>query len=64
GKVITLVFEGALHCPTISSDLISIARLDKLGYQVHFGNGCVKFYSPEGTQFLTGRGSNGLYKID
>ncbi|KAF8823454.1 hypothetical protein HHX47_DHR10000197 [Lentinula edodes] len=64
GKIITLIFEGALHCPTISSDLISIARLDKLGYQVHFGNGCVKFYSPEGSHFLTGRGSNGLYKLD
>lgn len=64
GKAIILIFEGALHCPNISSDFISIARLNKLGYQAHFGNRCVKFYSPGGSHFLTGKGSNGLYKLE
>ncbi|KAJ3767283.1 hypothetical protein FB446DRAFT_652391, partial [Lentinula raphanica] len=36
---ITLTFENALHAPNITSDLISIGRLDQLGYHILFGNG-------------------------
>ncbi|KAJ3820311.1 hypothetical protein F5880DRAFT_1488205, partial [Lentinula raphanica] len=36
---IVLTFENALHAPTITSDLISVGRLDQLGYHILFGNG-------------------------
>ncbi|GAW08486.1 retrovirus-related pol polyprotein from transposon tnt 1-94 [Lentinula edodes] len=64
GKSVVLIFEGALHCPSVTSDLISIAKLDDRGYQIHFGNGCAKFFSPGGTHFLTGIGSGGLYRLE
>ncbi|KAJ3741663.1 hypothetical protein EV360DRAFT_6859, partial [Lentinula raphanica] len=38
-KEITLTFDNALHAPNITSDLISIGRLDQLGYHVLFGGG-------------------------
>ncbi|KAJ3741661.1 hypothetical protein EV360DRAFT_1420, partial [Lentinula raphanica] len=38
-KEITLTFENALHAPNITSDLISVGRLDQLGYHILFGNG-------------------------
>ncbi|KAJ3787157.1 hypothetical protein GGU10DRAFT_246404, partial [Lentinula aff. detonsa] len=41
-KLVTLSFENALHAPNITSDLISIGRLDRLGYHVVFGNGQAK----------------------
>ncbi|KAJ3765515.1 hypothetical protein FB446DRAFT_709401 [Lentinula raphanica] len=63
GKEVTLTFENAYHCPNILSNLISISRLDSLGYQVIFGGGQARFYSPKGEHFLTGVGGNGLYCI-
>ncbi|KAJ3738758.1 hypothetical protein EV360DRAFT_14218, partial [Lentinula raphanica] len=41
-KEITLTFENALHAPRITSDLISVGRLDQLGYQILFGGGKAK----------------------
>ncbi|KAJ3780472.1 hypothetical protein GGU10DRAFT_237889, partial [Lentinula aff. detonsa] len=41
-KLITLSFANTLHAPNITSDLISIGRLDQLGYYVVFGNGQAK----------------------
>ncbi|KAJ3817529.1 hypothetical protein F5880DRAFT_1449313, partial [Lentinula raphanica] len=38
GKVV-LTFENALHTPDVSYNLVSISRMDKLGYQILFGNG-------------------------
>ncbi|KAJ3817346.1 hypothetical protein F5880DRAFT_1452389, partial [Lentinula raphanica] len=58
---ITLTFENAFHSPDVSYNLVSISRMDRLGYQVLFGNGSAKFFSPKGVHFLTGHGSNGLY---
>ncbi|KAF5369735.1 hypothetical protein D9757_011985 [Collybiopsis confluens] len=63
GKDITITFDHALHTPNISSDLISISKLDGKGCQILFGKGIAKFYLPDGTHFLTGYGQNGLYKL-
>ncbi|KAJ3981326.1 hypothetical protein F5890DRAFT_1386820, partial [Lentinula detonsa] len=41
GKVV-LTFENALHTPDVSYDLVSISRMDKLGYQVLFGKGIAR----------------------
>ncbi|KAJ3816941.1 hypothetical protein F5880DRAFT_1439199, partial [Lentinula raphanica] len=38
GKVV-LTFENAFHTPDVSYNLVSISRMDKLGYQILFGNG-------------------------
>ncbi|KAJ3758851.1 hypothetical protein EV360DRAFT_17662, partial [Lentinula raphanica] len=38
GKVV-LTFEDALHTPDVSYNLVSISRMDKLGYQILFGKG-------------------------
>jgi hypothetical protein len=63
GKTIILTFNNALHCPDVTSDLISISQLDKQGFKIMFGDGCVKFFDSEGTHFLTGHGTDGLYKL-
>ncbi|KAJ3788529.1 hypothetical protein GGU10DRAFT_346098 [Lentinula aff. detonsa] len=63
GKKLTLTFENALHAPDITSDLISVGRLDQLGYQILFGNGQARFFSPKGVHFLTGYGSGRLYRL-
>lgn len=62
-KEVVIILENAFHSPNVSNDLISISRMDALGYFILFGNGCVKFYSPGGTHFLTGIGSHGLYEL-
>ncbi|KAJ3831688.1 hypothetical protein F5878DRAFT_497132, partial [Lentinula raphanica] len=38
GKVV-LTFEDVLHTPDVSYNLVSISRMDRLGYQVLFGKG-------------------------
>lgn len=64
GKPITVIFENAFHSPSVAFDLVSISRLDSLGYTIMFGNGEAKFYSPQGTHFMTGVGAGGLYRLD
>ncbi|KAJ3978981.1 hypothetical protein F5890DRAFT_1421983, partial [Lentinula detonsa] len=61
---VKLTFEDALHVPDVSYNLVSISRMDALGYQILFGKGVAKFFSPTGTHFLTGHGSGGLYRLD
>ncbi|KAJ3832319.1 hypothetical protein EV361DRAFT_777859, partial [Lentinula raphanica] len=58
---IVLTFANALHTPNVSYNLISISKMDALGYKILFGNGVAKFFSPAGTHFLMGCGSGGLY---
>ncbi|KAJ3751955.1 hypothetical protein EV360DRAFT_12477, partial [Lentinula raphanica] len=36
---VVLTFDNALHTPDVSYNLISISKMDHLGYQVLFGNG-------------------------
>ncbi|KAJ3831794.1 hypothetical protein F5878DRAFT_516000, partial [Lentinula raphanica] len=36
---VTLTFENAFHSPDVSYNLVSVSRMDRLGYQVLFGNG-------------------------
>lgn len=62
-KEVVVILENAFHSPNVSNDLISISRMDALGYFVLFSNGCAKFYSPGSTHFLTGVGSQGLYEL-
>ncbi|KAJ3964927.1 hypothetical protein EV361DRAFT_761558, partial [Lentinula raphanica] len=38
GKVV-LTFENVLHTPDVSYNLVSISRMDQLGYQILFGKG-------------------------
>ncbi|KAF5390764.1 hypothetical protein D9757_004415 [Collybiopsis confluens] len=63
GKDITVTFDRALHTPNVSSDLVSISKLDGKGCQILFGKGIAKFFLPDGTHFLTGYGTNGLYTL-
>ncbi|KAJ3742259.1 hypothetical protein EV361DRAFT_769838, partial [Lentinula raphanica] len=41
GKVV-LTFENAFHSPDVSYNLVSISKMDNLGYQVLFGKGEAK----------------------
>ncbi|KAJ3738075.1 hypothetical protein EV360DRAFT_25102, partial [Lentinula raphanica] len=36
---VVLTFESAFHTPDVSYNLVSISKMDKLGYQVLFGQG-------------------------
>ncbi|KAJ4000052.1 hypothetical protein F5050DRAFT_1709234 [Lentinula boryana] len=58
------VFDDALHIPDVSYNLVSISKMDVLGYEVLFGRGIAKFFSPSGIHFLTGYGSEGLYQLN
>ncbi|KAJ3785264.1 hypothetical protein GGU10DRAFT_375939 [Lentinula aff. detonsa] len=60
---VVLTFENALHSPDVSYNLVSISKMDRLGYQVLFGSGVARFYSPGGKHFLTGYRSHGLYQL-
>ncbi|KAJ3816169.1 hypothetical protein F5878DRAFT_517173, partial [Lentinula raphanica] len=42
GGDVVLTFENAFHAPDVSYNLVSISRMDRLGYQVLFGNGSAK----------------------
>ncbi|KAJ3831537.1 hypothetical protein F5878DRAFT_507175, partial [Lentinula raphanica] len=39
GGEVVITFENALHAPDVSYDLVSISRMDDIGYQVLFGKG-------------------------
>ncbi|KAJ3993645.1 hypothetical protein F5050DRAFT_1556708, partial [Lentinula boryana] len=39
---VVLTFENALHSPDVSYNLVSISKMDKLGYQVLFGSGVAR----------------------
>ncbi|KAJ3779965.1 hypothetical protein GGU10DRAFT_229823, partial [Lentinula aff. detonsa] len=36
---VVLTFKNALHVPDVSYNLISISKMDALGYQILFGKG-------------------------
>lgn len=58
-----LIFRDALHAPDISTNLISISQLDRLGWTIIFGSGKVKFCNPNGNQVFKGLENGGLYLI-
>ncbi|SJL14141.1 uncharacterized protein ARMOST_17596 [Armillaria ostoyae] len=54
----------ALHCPDVSTNLISISRLDKEGWFVTFGGGQATFVDQKGTPQFTATLVNDLYAIN
>ncbi|KAJ3742280.1 hypothetical protein EV360DRAFT_26706, partial [Lentinula raphanica] len=36
---VVITFENALHVPDVSYNLVSISKMDALGYQILFGKG-------------------------
>ena len=58
-----LIFRDALHAPDLSSNLISINRFDRAGFNMVFGNGQVQFRDPAGKRILSGTGKNGMYLL-
>ena len=64
GKVITLLFKDALHCPTLSHNLISIGKLDEGGYYTIFGGGGATFVNSDGQAFMFGSGEGTMYKLN
>src|SRR6266576_6986698 len=45
-----LTLHGALHTPSVSYTLVSIAALDEEGYHTHIGAGHLDLTSPQGDQ--------------
>jgi len=64
GRVINLIVKDALHCPSLSHNLVSIGKLDGSGCYAVFGGQGVTFIYPEGCPFIYGKGENIMYKID
>lgn len=59
-----LTLHGALHTPTVSCTLISVAALDEEGYHAHMGAGHLKLTSPQGKRVGCIPHTQGhLYKI-
>lgn len=58
-----LIFKNALHAPDLSSNLISINRFDKAGFNVVFGGGQVRFRDPNSREVLCGTGAGGMYLL-
>jgi hypothetical protein len=65
GKIITLSFDGAMHCPSLSHNLISIGTLETKGgcFSV-FGGGGVTLLTPDQTPFLRGKRVGTMYEVD
>ena len=64
GRVITLLFKDALHCPSLSHNLISIGKLDAGGCYAVLGGGGITFVNPEGWAFMYGKGEGTMYEVD
>ena len=58
----TLTFSDALHAPDVTANLISISRMDLMGWDIVFGNKRVRFFKNK-TEIFSGELKNGLYFI-
>jgi hypothetical protein len=66
-RVISLIFDNAIHAPDLNHNLISIGRLDKAGCYSVFGGGGMTCLNREGKPFLSGiiAGSEGtMYEVE
>lgn len=63
GKRVELMFENALHTPTLVHNLVSIGRLDVSGKSVLFGNGVGTFLGSDGTPFMSGPRVGTMYEL-
>ena len=64
GKQVALTFENSLHTPTLQHNLVSIGRLDRVGYSATFGGGKVMFHDPKGHPFMSGHGRGTMYVLE
>jgi hypothetical protein len=59
-----LILHGALHAPSVSYTLVSIAALDEEGYHTHIGAGHLDLTSPQGVKIgHVPRTQGCLYKV-
>ena len=58
-----MVFENAIYAPEMAFMLISISRLDKVGFAVNFKRGMCSISNPKGKTVATIPHSDGRYKI-
>jgi hypothetical protein len=63
GKEHIITFPNTYHSPDISSDLISIGTLDKLGYKFTIGSGILRFITKDDKVMLEAKLTNGLYVV-
>jgi hypothetical protein len=67
GRVVSLVFENAIHAPDLNHNLISIGKLDKAGCYTVFGGGGMICLSRDGKPFINGSaaGTEGtMYEVE
>ncbi len=57
-----LTFKDSLHGPDVTANLISISRMDQMGWDIVFGKGQVRFFKDK-CEIFTGQLKNGLYLI-
>ncbi len=57
-----LTFKDSLHAPDVTANLISISRMDQMGWDVVFGGGKVRFFKDR-CEIFTGTLKDGLYLI-
>jgi hypothetical protein len=64
GTEAELILHGALHAPSVSYTLVSIAALDEEGYHTHIGGGHLDLTSPHGVRIgHIPRTQGCLYKV-
>ncbi|KAL8139920.1 hypothetical protein V2J09_005941 [Rumex salicifolius] len=58
-----LLLEDTIYVPSMSRNLISLSKLDSIGFSVTFGNGCFSLFKDNN---IVGSGilENGMYRIE
>ena len=58
-----LILEDTIYVPTMSRNLISLSKLDSIGFSMNFGNGCFSLFKDNS---IVGSGilENGMYRIE
>lgn len=63
GKRTNVSFTEALHAPDFTHNLVSIGRLDRMGYTVKFGGGKVSVLDTKGNTIMEGSASGTMYRL-
>ncbi|KAF5319535.1 hypothetical protein D9619_008337 [Psilocybe cf. subviscida] len=62
-KRVNISFTNVLHAPDFTHNLVSIGRLDRMGYTVKFGGGKVSFIDQKGNTIVEGPASGTMYQL-
>jgi hypothetical protein len=63
GQRIEVMFENALHAPSLTHNLVSISCLDVSGKYILFGGGIGTFHDKNGFTFMSGHHIGTMYEL-